>query len=210
MKIKDQHFFPINLKTKYLVIGLISFAFIVFFLNNSNSSNNDEDLNFNRRFGGGGLRNVDVINLNELFHIGDCLLKQSADRIVKIRIDSLNNKQMDFDHKKDDDSVVTTADLESHNIIVHSLKDKFKNLVVKSEENTNDNFFDSSIYLRKCDTYEKKPDDKYAPVSDLIVYIDPLDATQEYSENLVDYVTVMFCLVDKGVPKAGILIFRFD
>jgi inositol monophosphatase 3 len=209
MKIRDQHFFPINLKIKYLVIGLILFAFIVLILNSSNSSNSDEDLNFNKRFSVGGGKNVELINLNELFHIGDCLLKQSASRIVKIRIDSLNNKQMEFDHKKDDDSVVTTADLESHNIIVHSLKDKYRNLVVKSEENTNDESFDSSVYLRKCDTYTKKSDDKYASVNDLIVYIDPLDATQEYSENLVDYVTVMFCLVDKGVPRAGMLILNF-
>jgi inositol monophosphatase 3 len=117
------------------------------------------------------------INLNELFYMGDCLLREAGKRIVDIR------KKVDFkaDRKKDD-SVVTRADLESHTIIVHTLEHKFKRLRVHSEESgANSPAVDLNYYVKACDTYEKKTTDYYTSIENIQVWIDPLDATQEYS-----------------------------
>ena len=43
------------------------------------------------------------------------------------------------------------------------------------------------------------------PVSELSVFLDPLDASQEYSEGLVDYVTVAACVARCGVPIVGLV-----
>jgi hypothetical protein len=120
-----------------------------------------------------------LINLNELFEYGSCLLREAGKRIVEIRNESA---QLKFNRKEKDNSIVTKADFESHNIIVHSLKDKYEHLSVKSEENTQaDEKFDVNFYRSQCDRYVKKINDLYVPISDVTVYIDPLDATQEYS-----------------------------
>jgi len=120
-----------------------------------------------------------LINLNELFEYGSCLLREAGKKIVEIRKDS---SKLELNRKEKDNSIVTVADFESHKIIVHSLEDKYEHLAIKSEENSqNDDKFDVNIYRSRCDTYEKKNTDLYVPISDVTVYIDPLDATQEYS-----------------------------
>lgn len=45
----------------------------------------------------------------------------------------------------------------------------------------------------------------YIPNEELAVYVDPLDATLEYSQNLTEYVTVSACVTRCGVPIAGII-----
>jgi len=43
------------------------------------------------------------------------------------------------------------------------------------------------------------------PVSELSIFIDPLDGTQEYTEGLWKYVTVSACVARCGVPLVGII-----
>ena len=48
-----------------------------------------------------------------------------------------------------------------------------------------------------------------SPDSALLMYIDPLDATQEYTERLTQYVTIASCITRCGHPVAGIVTFPF-
>lgn len=141
------------------------------------------------------------INVNELFEFGKCLLSEAGQKVVEIRHnDDLKTKN------KVDKSVVTQADLISHQIIVHTLNAKFSNLNVVSEENSNvKNEVDVDYYMKKCDVYKETPNDFYYSSNSLTVWIDPLDATQEYTENLIEYVSLMFCIAINGEPKSGIV-----
>ena len=55
--------------------------------------------------------------------------------------------------------------------------------------------------MKQCDTYTETPNDFFYSSNLLTVWIDPLDATQEYTENLIEYVSLMFCIAINGVSK---------
>ncbi len=121
------------------------------------------------------------INLNELYKLGECLLEEAGKRIVDIR-----HEMLDSDFKlKSDQSRVTQADLESHRIIMHALQYKYKNyFTIKSEEDGSleeKDIADAKRMLEKCDTHTSTRFDSLFNAKDLVVWIDPLDATQEYS-----------------------------
>jgi hypothetical protein len=119
------------------------------------------------------------VNLNELFHVGMCLVKAAGSEIIRIRKDpqKLNTEN------KSDDSPVTQADLLSNKIIVNTLKEKFSHqrLQVMSEETTDAHMSITQKYLKQCGDYEKTDSDLYMNPSSVLVWVDPLDATQEYS-----------------------------
>lgn len=48
------------------------------------------------------------------------------------------------------------------------------------------------------------------PLGELNLYIDPLDATQEYSEGLTEYVSISACVTRCGVPVMGFIYLPFS
>lgn len=116
------------------------------------------------------------INLNELFHYGSCLLEQAGRKVVEIR----ENNQLDI-RNKNDRSLVTKADLASHQIIVDSLKTKFKNLIIRSEEDSKEHV-ETVRPIIGCSEFKKNlASDIYVPLDKITVWVDPLDATIEYT-----------------------------
>lgn len=108
---------------------------------------------------------------------------------------------------------VTSADLNSHCNIANSLWRIFPNLNLISEEDVQkkncpvqETFFDldPSVLL------SSKLKDVNVASDDLTVWIDPLDATKEFTEKLFHYVSVMICVALKGEPIIGVVHFPFN
>lgn len=100
------------------------------------------------------------------------------------------------------DDKVTPADRMSNCAMVAVLKSAFPTLTVISEEETTD-----------CNTNERLGDnlepvdlnDEIVDEKDLTIWIDPLDATYEYTHRLHQYVTTMVCVAFKGKPIIGVI-----
>jgi len=129
------------------------------------------------------------------------------------------SKEADFDTKTKGltkegvDDPVTAADLNSHCTIANSLWRIFPNLDLISEEDVQkkacpktEDFFDLDPSVLSSTTLR---DVNVAP-DDLTVWIDPLDATKEFTEKLFHYVSVMICVAVKGEPVIGVVHFPFN
>lgn len=109
--------------------------------------------------------------------------------------------------KEGADELRTEADVRSHQIIVSGLLHLHPNLKIISEEHDVPpaNLPEVPInYGADHDEMDHVPDQR-VPLSDITVWVDPLDATQEFTENLLQYVTTMICIAVKGEPLIGII-----
>jgi len=108
------------------------------------------------------------------------------------------------------DDPLTLADITSHVTLMSHLKPLFPAIDIISEEHD----------ARKLPAPEAVIDQQYLdsqlPVSGMVkpedvqVWLDPLDATKEFSEGLTNYVTVLACIAVKGTPVAGVVHYPFE
>lgn len=154
------------------------------------------------------------VNLRKLV-IGLILAAESGGKeVVKI------SSEPDFDVKTKGktkeglEDFVTSADVLSHCSIAHGLWKIFPNLHLISEED---------VQKKNCPTtggsFDLDPTvisaglnlpESSVPVEDVDIWIDPLDATKEFTEKLFHYVSVMICVAIKGEPVIGVVHFPFS
>lgn len=103
---------------------------------------------------------------------------------------------------------VTIADFQSHCVMKRGLQRIFPKLKIISEEDS------SKIECPDTKLFDLDPTvippeinvpDELVNLNDVSVWIDPLDATQEYTEKLFHFVTTMVCVTYKNQPIIGII-----
>ncbi|XP_034468907.1 inositol monophosphatase 3 [Hippoglossus hippoglossus] len=102
--------------------------------------------------------------------------------------------------------LLTNGDLQSHRKMYNLIKNTFPEVTVNSEEH--DSMVDNEATWSRdipADILDKIEGGKEASSESVTVWIDPLDATQEYTENLVQYVTTMVCVAVDGKPVIGVI-----
>uniref|UniRef100_A0A6G1SHF5 inositol-phosphate phosphatase n=1 Tax=Aceria tosichella TaxID=561515 RepID=A0A6G1SHF5_9ACAR len=166
-----------------------------------------------------------MIQFNDL--LAHCIVALQIAGKEVVRMSLLNNEHLNHvgskgKTKEGVDDVVTGADMKSHEMIVNTLKDSYRRLKVVSEEDTTKSFdgllleddilpIDRTAFANHLRNNlheierEQKGHGGLIVQDETLVWIDPLDATKEYSENLTDYVTLMACIVHKAAPIAGVI-----
>jgi Golgi-resident PAP phosphatase len=191
----------INKCAVFSIIGLV--VLLIYILSSGGNGNELKELK----------ENQSKVNLRKLL-IGLILAsKQGGKEVIKISTKDDFQKKSKGKTKEGVDDPVTLADMNSHCRIANGLMRIFPQLNLISEEEVekkncpdDDEFFDldpsvlSSVSL---------PDENVA-LNDVAIWIDPLDATKEFTESLFHYVSVMICVAVKGEPIIGVLHFPFS
>lgn len=166
-----------------------------------------------------------LIRLTDLMAHCIVALQIAGREVVKLSL--INNEQLDHvgskgKTKEGVDDVVTGVDLKSHHMIVSTIKDSYRRLNLVSEEDSTKAFEGlrlekdilpikrvefATLLRNNLHQIENQHEDRNSLIAqhETLVWIDPLDATKEYSENLTEYVTLMSCIVHKSKPIVGII-----
>jgi inositol monophosphatase 3 len=108
---------------------------------------------------------------------------------------------------------VTDGDMLSHRAMYYGILKAFPHVHVISEEDDPKPVDMAEIAMPRLTDPEVDAiarDDMVLPVGEVDVWIDPLDATQEYTENLLHFVTTMVCVAVRGKPVMGVIYKPFD
>ncbi|KAL0107664.1 hypothetical protein PUN28_014758 [Cardiocondyla obscurior] len=107
---------------------------------------------------------------------------------------------------------VTAADYRSHCAMYRSLTEAFPEITVISEETSQDCdkivVEDIRNSVKNIEDYDLSDD--IVNINDITIWIDPLDATKEFTENLLQYVSTMVCIAIKGQPIIGVIYKPFE
>lgn len=109
------------------------------------------------------------------------------------------------------DDPITLGDQYSHEAIVGTIRKAYgDSIFIFSEEKDSHhldlNNIDEPLYsLRQRDSAAINHQDELVDKDDVTIWVDPLDATKEYTEKLLNYVTTMVCVAVKGKPIIGVI-----
>ncbi|CAD7090205.1 unnamed protein product [Hermetia illucens] len=155
----------------------------------------------------GQARNANEVNLRKLLIGAIQAAQKGGVEIVEVSKSMLLNKKSKGKTKEGADDPVTDADARSHCVMKNGLHRIFPRLEIISEEDKGTGCGDTAHFnLDPTVLHENAViPDEVVETSDVTVWIDPLDATQEYTEKLYQYVTTMVCVAIRGKPVIGVV-----
>jgi len=146
------------------------------------------------------------ISVKKLMAAAIELTIMGGNEVVRVRAKHDIGERSKGQTKEGANDPVTDGDMLSHRIMYNGMKKIFPGLRVVSEEHED---YDGPITLPRLDPDGLREDVSILggelEMDRLTVWIDPLDATQEYTERLTQYVTVMVGIALDGRPIGGII-----
>ncbi|XP_046397885.1 putative inositol monophosphatase 3 [Ischnura elegans] len=147
------------------------------------------------------------INLKKLLLKAIDASVQGGWEVSKFKNDHNFHEQSKGKTKEGANDPVTDADFMSHCAMYQTMIQAFPNVKVISEEKPHkkcDMLPPHGLAITDIENYIIL-EDVDVSADDITVWIDPLDATQEFTENLHQYVTTMVCVAVKGAPVIGVI-----
>jgi len=153
-------------------------------------------------------KNIGSVNLKQLLVAAVEVAIKGGKEVVAVRNAPHTGEQSKGKTKEGVNDPVTKADYNSHCVMYYSLTHSFPHVKIISEENIKEADCKNLSYLgdKSDGIHDLSPlDDQFVPAADITVWIDPLDATKEFTEDLQHYVTTMVCVAVKGTPIIGVI-----
>eukprot|EP00795_Rhopilema_esculentum_P007475 gene7475-13249_t len=155
-----------------------------------------------------GLQSNDI-SMKELLVAAIEVAKRGGIKVKQVRESNNLQEQSKGETAEGVNDPLTEGDLLSHQQMYYSFKNTWPDVAVVSEESGTSKVVDTAaVDQLETDGIESKLSDKmdiYVPKSDIMIWIDPLDATKEYTENLRQYVTTMVCVAVGGKAVIGVI-----
>nr|XP_042897788.1 inositol monophosphatase 3 [Parasteatoda tepidariorum] len=150
---------------------------------------------------------LSVVSLKHMLSISVTAAELGGLKVKEIRRSEDIKQKSKGKTKEGANDPVTYGDLLSHKAMLYTLKNSFPSVEIVSEEHDDSDikFLDINHPPPPWTPVDKFLTDIVVPAKDILVWIDPLDATQEYTENLLQYVTTMVCIAIKGKPIIGVI-----
>uniref|UniRef100_A0A1A7Y9U5 inositol-phosphate phosphatase n=1 Tax=Iconisemion striatum TaxID=60296 RepID=A0A1A7Y9U5_9TELE len=145
------------------------------------------------------------VDLTDLLAVSIEAARMGGIEVKKVREENTLEEKAKGETKEGAKEFLTQGDLQSHRKMFNFIKNTFPDVTVHSEEH--DNSADSVSWNQEIPTeiLNKVKKGHDVPAESITVWIDPLDATQEYTENLVKFVTTMVCVAVDGRPVIGVI-----
>lgn len=185
-----------NLNFRKVIILLLAVLFALYIFSATTTSSESASLQ-------GTQTNNNFARLSDLLAVSVELSKQSAQVIKDIHAQGKEAEKMKVKGQTEEgvDEPVTEADAKSNAIIVNGLRDRFPGVHILSEEAEPPK---QTVKLGELPSL-KLGNDRTVDLRNVLITVDPLDATKEFTEDLLDYVTTMVCVTEYGRPVAGII-----
>uniref|UniRef100_A0A2D4KQB7 Golgi-resident adenosine 3',5'-bisphosphate 3'-phosphatase n=1 Tax=Micrurus paraensis TaxID=1970185 RepID=A0A2D4KQB7_9SAUR len=146
------------------------------------------------------------VDLRELLAASVAAAVRGGVEVRRVREGNALHAQVKGKTREGAEEKMTSGDLLSNRKMYFLLKAAFPNVQIKSEEQVDEN--DPEIIAWDHiipDDIARQVQPKLVPAESITMWIDPLDATQEYTENLSQYVTTMVCVAVDGKPIVGVI-----
>ena len=181
-----------------LICGII--ILLVYFNSGSSSSSASVDPR---------LRSQSTVNLAELLSVAIAVAEAGGREVKEVRELADIGESSKGKTREGANDPKTDGDMRAHVQMFYGLKKRFPNINIISEEHDEKEVDTSKVPMASISNPEVTklvgPAGIEVAADDVAVWIDPLDATQEYTESLLHFVTTMVCVAVKGVPTLGII-----
>ncbi|KAM4027862.1 LOW QUALITY PROTEIN: Golgi-resident adenosine 3',5'-bisphosphate 3'-phosphatase [Anomaloglossus baeobatrachus] len=153
-----------------------------------------------------GERAGETVDLRELLAVAVQAAELGGVEVKAVRESNKLNENLKGKTREGADEKMTRGDLLSNKKMANLMKNSFPGLQVNTEEHLGEDDKEAiswdHIIPSEIKDIVKNP--KLVPSESITIWIDPLDATHEYTENLVNYVTTMVC-VAVNEPIIGVI-----
>uniref|UniRef100_UPI00358F8F57 Golgi-resident adenosine 3',5'-bisphosphate 3'-phosphatase n=1 Tax=Myxine glutinosa TaxID=7769 RepID=UPI00358F8F57 len=149
----------------------------------------------------------DLIDLRQILALSVEAAELGGQQVRKVKESGDLKGRIKGHTKEGVEEPLTLGDLMSHRAMLGLFLKTYPHLKVISEEHDNSELelIPWSGQIPADMLKQLPPHEIPVPARDITVWLDPLDATKEFTENLLQYVTTMVCVAVKGRPLIGVI-----